>query len=202
MTRLFLLFGLLLGSTAFGSSIKLDKERTIYMVGDIDGRTASTVIPKLLKLSEKKEPVYLVISSNGGSLAAGEIIIDVINSLKHQGVTVNCLVPGWAFSMAFNIFANCSNRYAFSNSKLLFHPARLTSASRLSSDKLAKIKRDIDRAEQPLIDFLLSVMKMDKKLFLRHYKEETRWRASELAKVVDKNFLTVVKSVEGLKRFF
>jgi ATP-dependent protease ClpP protease subunit len=88
--------------------------------------------------NESKEPIYILIDSPGGSVLAGIKFIQMMDRLKSEGIEIHCSVYGMAASMAMHIFGNCSHRYAFETSLLLWHPAYIFLRGHPVTEKEAK----------------------------------------------------------------
>eukprot|EP01052_Picozoa_sp_SAG31_P034214 SAG31_NODE_3965_length_3709_cov_19.967590_1_plen_176_part_00 len=60
--------------------------RSLHVVGDIDKKTAKLITEQLLYLSSvnSSEPIVVYINSNGGSIADGMAMIDVMRALPNQ----------------------------------------------------------------------------------------------------------------------
>lgn len=77
---------------------KLYQERKIFLEGEITAEYANCIVKQLMCLAaESKEPISVYINSGGGSVNAGLMLYDVIQSMD---VPVNIYVTGMAASMA------------------------------------------------------------------------------------------------------
>jgi len=101
-------------------TIELDVNNSITLRGEISESSVSKVISEFLKLKKNNpEKVYLVIDSGGGSVSAGE---DLINFLKTQKiVSIICMD---CYSMAHAILqASINPRLVIETNKLMAHRA-------------------------------------------------------------------------------
>ena len=101
---------------------RLLKERIIFLGLPIDDHVANLVIAQLLFLAaeDAKKDIYLYINSPGGSITAGMAILDTMNYIKPDMVTI-CL--GLAASMAAVLLASGTRgkRQALPNSRIMIH---------------------------------------------------------------------------------
>ena len=126
---------------------------------------------------------------------AGLQFINAMLSAQGRGVTIKCYVGGMAASMAFQIFAHCDKRYATKYALLLWHPAT-TSVVGANAQELAYTADRLVTLEGALLPILLDALRMDKDLFMYHYKNQTLWTAEELTDVAP-DFLKIVYDVPG-----
>lgn len=109
----------LLMATPAKSQIELDEGNVVALKGAVTQTSVYEVIQNLGKRQGKKEKVYLVIDSPGGSVFAG---LDLAYYLQTSGKNVTC-VSKTAISMAFVILQACSERISMSNSVHMQHVA-------------------------------------------------------------------------------
>ena len=183
-------------------TIHVDKTRLIEILGRVD----SQIVDKandLMELSNKSNmPVYLLINSPGGSVAAGNVFIDAMRIAKSRGVDVKCITSIYAASMAFSILANCSERFVLPNSKLLFHPARISLMGMFLQEDMQRFSDDLKTINDSLKEFLVKNLGIDKNVMLKAFHDEKWWTPKELQKVTKKGWLKVVKDVTGIDNLF
>lgn len=100
---------------------KLFEQNIITLFGEINEQTAYSVITQLLYLDSKEscEEINLYISSGGGSVYAGNAIIDTIHLIKKP---VNTICTGTAMSMGNQILASgTGERRSLPNSRIMIH---------------------------------------------------------------------------------
>ena len=94
----------------FERKLLRDKKRIIVVAEGINSVSAQKFVEDILILSDKKEPITIAISSEGGDMYAGLAIIEIICSIQKMGVRVIGRVYGHAQSMAFLILQCCDER--------------------------------------------------------------------------------------------
>jgi len=112
----------------------LSKDRYIFLYGGIDLDTAYMINTKLLVMEKEdfKRPICIEINSPGGSIIDGLSIIDTMQHIKPEVITI---VSGMAASMGAIIAAAGDKRYSYPNAQIMFH-----SASGMVGDYLNHIK--------------------------------------------------------------
>ena len=110
------------GERAYDIYSRLLKDHIIFLGCPIDDLVANAVVAQLLYLSTENpdKDIQIYINSPGGSISAGNAIIDTMNLVASDIVTT-CV--GMAASMAAVILANGTKgkRYALPNSEVLIH---------------------------------------------------------------------------------
>lgn len=101
---------------------RLLEDRIVFLTGEIDFRTANSVVAQLLYL-ETKDPnkdIYLYINSPGGSVTDGMAIYDTIKYIKCD---VNTICVGFAASMGAFLLSSGTKgkRFALPNSEIMIH---------------------------------------------------------------------------------
>ncbi len=100
---------------------KLLKERIIFLDKEIDSKTASDVVSKLLYLdSENNDDIKIFINSPGGNISDGLMIYDTINYINSDVQTISI---GTSASMAAIILLSGTKgkRKILPNSKVMLH---------------------------------------------------------------------------------
>ena len=96
-------------------------DRTVNLKGGINDALIKTAQERLLKLDdESHDPIWIRISSHGGSVEAGLIFMDTMRGVRSP---IYCLVESSAYSMAGNIFVFCDKRYALPHATIMLHEA-------------------------------------------------------------------------------
>ena len=95
-------------------SINLNSNNLLILKGEINDKLASKVINELNK-KEKKDGVYVYLDTNGGSVDAGNKIVEEI--LKYN---LDCIASK-AISMGFVILQSCNKRYITDYATLMQH---------------------------------------------------------------------------------
>ena len=169
-----------------------DYKRHIELIGVVQDN-ALEFAGKINELSiASSKEITMLINSPGGSVTTGMIMVDSMRQAKARGVRFRCLSTVLAASMAYIILAECDNRYAFSNTLLLWHEISL-------SVRGAKI-RDLYVTLPPILELqdrvdsdLKSFMQISDSFYQKHSHAETMWSASELIDNLDNNgFLRLI----------
>lgn len=174
----------------------LDPERTIVVAGPITGGIVGPVLNTLDKLAaDKTKPVDLVISSPGGSIVAGYLIVDRLDALRAEGVKIRCTVRSVAASMAFQMLLHCDERYSTPHAFLLWHPVRVFYQGALTADlsKVAFIQMKL--SDDMVREELYSTLPMKKELIDWHFTNETLHHAKQLHKAAPGFFKEVSSSI-------
>ena len=96
--------------------------RKLFLTGEITEETSNRFVSEILHLAESNEPIDIYLNSPGGSVNAGMVIYDVIQSLENK-VPVNIYCIGMAASMGAVILAggHKGRRYILPHSKCMIH---------------------------------------------------------------------------------
>ena len=101
--------------------LKLLKQRTILIYGEITQDLAKAVTEQLLYLSAiNDEPITMFINSQGGHVESGDTIHDVIRFIKPK---VKRIGTGWVASAGITIYlaADKKDRYSLPNTRYMIH---------------------------------------------------------------------------------
>ena len=198
MIRLIAMFiALTFTASAEAKTLELSPDRTVYISGPIGGNSLD-IANKIEELAQRpNEDIHLVINSPGGEVVLGYIIINSMNVAKDRGVKFICYVPQLAASMAFQVFANCDERYTLPGAYLLWHPVRVSAQIPLTPALTKQMYIELRHIERRMTAELLSVLKVTNKFFYYHYLAETLWTAKLLNKEMP-DFFTVVNDANGL----
>jgi ATP-dependent protease ClpP protease subunit len=183
------------------SSPALPEGRTVYLVGEVsrNGLEAGNSILKLA--NESKEDIFIVINSPGGSVLTGMFTLQAMKIAHQRGITIQCLVPGLAASMAFHVLSHCDKRYVFENTLLLWHPLRVFLMGTLTPAQSVALAEDLQRNEKTLVDDLYPRVGLDFDTFMHHYNAETLFVATQL-KDIAPDFVTIVQDMPGVSELF
>lgn len=100
---------------------KMLKERIIFLDKEINAKTASEIVTKLLYLdSENNDDITIYINSPGGEISSGLMIYDTMNLIKSDVQTISV---GTSASMAAIILLSGTKgkRKILPNSKVMLH---------------------------------------------------------------------------------
>jgi ATP-dependent Clp protease protease subunit len=95
--------------------------RTILVYGEVDTKLARTVSAHLVALASiAREPIRMIVHSQGGHVEAGDTIHDLIRAIAPDVVMIG---TGWVASAGALIYAAArkENRYALPNTRFLLH---------------------------------------------------------------------------------
>src|ERR687897_1757457 len=131
-----------------------ERQRDVYLIGDIEKDTARLCIERLRELSnDNSRPINLYINSAGGNVTDGLAIHDVIRHIVSTGIEVTIVVQGMAYSMGSVVLqaASPGKRLAFPHSWIMIHePAKWagwqsTTAAAQHLDRLKQMQAQIYR---------------------------------------------------------
>jgi ATP-dependent Clp protease protease subunit len=97
------------------------KARKIFLWSQVDDKTAEQIVKQLIYLdSQNHEDIIFYINSPGGVISSGLAIIDAMQAVKSDVVTI---VSGQAASMGAVLLAGGTKgkRYAWKNSRVMIH---------------------------------------------------------------------------------
>lgn len=102
------------------------KQRKLFLNTDIDQFSVADIVKHIMQINredkgvspEKRQPILLYLTSNGGEVDAGFELIDVILNSKTPVYTINL---GYQYSMGFLIGLAGHKRFATRNAKFLMH---------------------------------------------------------------------------------
>lgn len=134
---------------------KLFENRILLLNEDISKEVAEKFLLHLMYLASRPEPVHIIISSYGGEVDAGMLIIDAIESFPGE---INLYAGQIAASMAAIIFAcgKAGNRFIFQNSKVMIHEVRIRSTMEKTATGLSSLSTQIGETRDKL-NRLLSI---------------------------------------------
>lgn len=202
MKKFLLLFCLLLSTHAFGGDehkITLSPSRTILISGPISSVMYEPVMKTMGNLAETGKDIDIIISSPGGEVITGSLIIDYMEQLKVEGVRFRCIVRDLAASMAFQLLLHCDERYATPNSYLLWHPVRLFYQGPLTSEQASSLGVQLGMADAMVIHDLHAYLPMSDADILWHFQHETLHQAFNLKETAPGFFKMVTNSIANLR---
>lgn len=104
------------------------KRRQVWLWGDIDDESTYFIIQQLNYLCcGNSNPIYILINSKGGDMDCECLLIDEIEALKRDGICVNTIALGTAYSAAASVLAMGTKgcRFANPNSSIMLHPCSI-----------------------------------------------------------------------------
>jgi ATP-dependent Clp protease protease subunit len=191
-----------LASIASAETLEVDSSRLIKVLGPVDGRILEKANELMELATVSKEPIYVLVNSPGGSVAAGNVFVDAMGIAKQRGIVVKCVTSIYAASMAFTILANCSERYVLPQAELLFHPVRVAINDTLTAPQFQELATTLHVMDLALQKFLVETTGIDKEVMLTAYYGEKWWKAAELQAATNPGWLIIVTDVKGIKELF
>src|SRR5437773_233887 len=131
-----------------------ERNRDVYLIGDIEKDTARAAIERLRELAnDGNRPITLFINSAGGNVTDGLAIHDAVRHVISRGIEVTIIVQGMAYSMGSIVLQAASEgcRLAFPHSWIMIHePAKWagwqsTSAAAQHLERLKQMQDQIYR---------------------------------------------------------
>src|SRR3954462_10072962 len=105
-----------------------ERQRDVYLIGDIEKDAARLCIERLRELSnDNTKPISLYINSAGGNVTDGLAIHDVVRHIISRGIEVSVIVQGMAYSMGSIVLQAASEgkRLTYPHSWIMIHePAK------------------------------------------------------------------------------
>ena len=192
-----LIFFFIAVTAAVGKPVTLVPEKTIVLSGPIG---EGTYLPMMNAMNElgKGDHIDMIISSPGGSVAVGSIIIDRMEQLKERGVVFRCVVRDLAASMAFQILLHCNERYAAPKAFLLWHPVRVFFQGVIFSTAAEVLMIQLKLADEEAVSDLKKYLQMGEKELMWHFHNETLHHASGLSKLSPSFFEKVTNDIINL----
>lgn len=194
-TRVIITFAILATSTFAYSAETLDPGRTVYVKGPISSQTLAPVQRKMEELltSPDRSAVNVIINSPGGEVLSGMSLVNKVLALKERGIDVDCYVLDMAASMAFQLFTQCTNRYALNNSYLLWHGVRTSYFGPITTNIARAMVSDLKRMDATVLGQLYSSLSIKPVDVRKHFRHETLWTGAQLSEV-DFQFVTVASA--------
>jgi ATP-dependent protease ClpP protease subunit len=161
----------------------LNPDRTMYISGVITEQTLTPLYTKMQALLKDTDssPVSIIISSPGGEVLSGVVFINGMLALKARGISVDCYVTNMAASMAFQIYTQCSRRFALSTSFLLWHGVRTSYMGTVTSAIASSMHSVLARIDQMIFSQLTNSLSLPGDEIQEHFDEETLWSGEQLA---------------------
>lgn len=177
-------------------TVKVNKDRLIKVIGVVGGEAINQAA-ELEKMTRKnRKPVWLLVNSPGGAVLPGMIFVEAIKQAKSRGVKIKCVTGVLAASMAFIYLSHCDERYALSQTRLLFHPISISTQARVQ-----ELIVDLDATlteERNVMAHLQRSLGIDWKSFHRPYFAEVFWTAEGLNEYTKKEWTIIVDDIQGV----
>lgn len=161
----------------------LNPARTMYVAGVITEQTLTPLYTKMQALMKDGDstPVTIIINSPGGEVLSGIVFINGMLALKARGISVDCYVTNMAASMAFQIYTQCSRRFALNTSFLLWHGVRTSYMGTVTSAIASSMHSVLARIDQMIFSQLTNSLSLPGDEIRDHFDEETLWSGEQLS---------------------
>lgn len=153
------------------------KQRKLFLNVDIEQMSVSEIVKHIMQFNKedkgievnKRQPIILYVTSNGGEVDSGFELIDIIRNSKTPVYTVNL---GYQYSMGFLIGLAGHKRFATPNAKFLMHDGSnfVYNSGAKAQDQMEFQKKVEERIKQYIISRSnLSSDEYDSKLRVEWY---------------------------------
>ncbi len=151
------------------------KQRKLFLNEDISSFSVTDIVKHIMQFNaedkqipvEKRTPILLYITSNGGDVDAGFELIDIIQSSKTPVYTVNL---GYQYSMGFLIGLAGHKRFATKNAKFLHHDG--TNIIINSGTKVKDQMEFQDKIEDRIKNYVITKTKVTEEEYDNHLRQE------------------------------
>lgn len=134
------------------------KQRKLFLNVDVDQFSVADIVKHIMQYNvedrniepEKRVPILLYVTSNGGEVDSGFELIDIIQSSKTPVYTINL---GYQYSMGFLIGLAGHKRFALRNAKFLMHDGSnfVYNSGAKAQDQMEFQRRVEDRIKQYIL---------------------------------------------------
>lgn len=128
------------------------KNRRVFLWGQVDDKSSKEVVARLLYLdSLNHEDIVLLVNSPGGVITSGTAILDTMDAVKSDVVTV---VMGQAASMGAVIaaYGKKGKRFAWKRSRIMIHQPLISgtmygpaSDIQIQAEEMLRIRRELNQ---------------------------------------------------------
>lgn len=151
-----------------------------------------------MSLAKTGKEIDIIISSPGGSVIAGNMLVDRMVQLKQGGVKFRCFVRDLAASMAFQFLLFCDERYATPHAFLLWHPVRIFAQGVITAANASNLATQLGQADEVALHDLRAHLSMPEADMLTHFYNETLHQAYNLQQTAPGFFTKVTNNVSNL----
>jgi ATP-dependent Clp protease protease subunit len=163
-------FTFLIAATFAGAAtITLSSNNFVSLVGPVTASSVNDAIKSfsskgVIDYMEDNKKINLYINSPGGSVFAGNHLVQYIKTLQDSNIEVNCIAQNF-MSMGFVIMQSCTNRYVMFDSVGMQHQMSL--GLRGNIENIRTHFSLLDRINNIIIDMEITKIKMDRELYLK-----------------------------------
>lgn len=151
-------------------------------------------------LEDEKVPVIITINSNGGGFHVGVSIYNILKSLPNPVYT---LITRQAVSSASIIFLGAprAHRFTLPNSRIIFHPVRLTKFQDVGNKFLTQLQNETRQNNKLLLDIVSFETDLGREnlepVFMTSDDEMLELNSNEM---YEKNLAKVIKYYRDFKK--
>jgi len=147
------------------SLLVLEEDSFVNLIGPVTPHSVDAIIyewnePALQEKMETDKKTILYINSPGGSVNAGNNLIEYMKSLQARNITIECIGQNF-MSMAFIIFQKCDHRMVLMNSVGMQHQMSFT--LRGDFENVKNYFQLIHQMNENLIEMELEKIGLDRK---------------------------------------
>jgi len=151
------------------STITLSANNFVSLVGPVTASSVNDVIKSfsskgVIDYMEDNKKINLYINSPGGSVFAGNHLVQYIKTLQDTNIDINCIAQNF-MSMGFVIMQSCTNRYVMFDSIGMQHQMSL--GLRGNIENIRTHFSLLDRINNAIIDIEIAKIKMDREVYLK-----------------------------------
>jgi ATP-dependent protease ClpP protease subunit len=176
------------------NALKIDAKRVVRVVGEVRSLRAE-IFQLALKSLESNAPIVLMIDSPGGHVDGGMEFIEAMRSLKERNMKFVC-VTKMAASMGMAIFSECTSRYAFKDSEILWHPVKARTNQGISADDAEQLAKRLRELDDQVWTVTRQQLNVSDEVWKKHYQEETMHTGEGLKKI-SPGYLQIIDEIKG-----
>jgi ATP-dependent protease ClpP protease subunit len=177
-------------------------DRTVVLSGPILQGNIFGLLPHIAKMAaNNREPINIIIDSPGGGVVDGSLFINELRALQGRDIKVRCYVVSMAASMAFQILANCTERYTLDRAVLLWHRVSASGIQSLTGPQARTLAKDLSAIDGMILRELYAKLDMPKEDVLYHLNVETLHFGENLARLAPE-FISSFATIPGLVETF
>jgi len=164
---LVVLFGLF--NYSFARTINLSNNNFVSLIGPVSQSSVDDTIKSLnsksiIEYMNDNQNINIYINSPGGSVFAGNHLVQYIRTLQASNINVNCIAQNF-MSMAFIIMQSCTNRYVMFDSVGMQHQISFGISGNIENFKT--YFGLIERVNNFLIDMEINKIGITKEVYLQ-----------------------------------
>jgi ATP-dependent protease ClpP protease subunit len=161
--------------------IDITTKKVIHLFGEVTRYSIDrALLEEHLTESIPGDRVVLI-DSPGGSVQAGQLLIDSLMLEKKRGMRIVCVAIDNAHSMAFNTLSFCDVRLATKGTRMVVHKVAFESLPiRGTARNLRMLANEADRVDEPYARQNAKMMHLKRKDYDKYADRETNWSVETL----------------------